>query len=121
MYFKIFKCNELRKQYESDNSIKYDACVRLRTDTSFKKEVIIDNIQEDCLYISPDKGWGGICDQFAYGSCRVMDYYSNLFLNIGTYVEEGCIFHPETLLKYHCDKRGLKYVYLERNLFDIVR
>lgn len=121
MFYKIYKCNELKKKYEQENKFKYDACIRLRTDTLFEREIIIEEVQENTLYIPEDKGYGGICDQFSYGDSDVMDSYSNIFNNLRSYVLEGCIFHPETILKYHCDKQNLSYKYIGTDLFNIKR
>lgn len=121
MFYKIYQCNNLKKQFEQKNNFKYDVCIRLRTDTHFDREILLEDIQENTLYISEDKGYGGICDQFSYGNSNVMDRYSDVFCNIRTYVAEGCTFHPETLLKYHSDKQEFLYKYIGNNFFNIIR
>ena len=40
-------------------------------------------------------------DLFAFGESRWMDLYSNLFRHIAEYVKDGCVVHPETLLRWH--------------------
>ena len=120
MFYKIFRCNELKKQHENKHNFKYDIVVRLRPDTNFNKPVIFSE-DKDKIFIPNNCDWGGVCDQFAYGPSDLMDKFCDLFPNIKKYVEEGRLFHPETLLQYHCDKLGLEIIREDVGLLGIVR
>lgn len=120
MFYKIMKCNELKTQYEIKHNFKYDIVVRLRTDTPFQKPVIFSE-EKDKIFIPNNLDFGGICDQFAYGSSDLMNIFCDLFPNIKRYFDEGCKFHPETLLKYHCDKVGLNIIRQDVGILPIVR
>lgn len=120
MFYKIMKCNELKKQYETEKNFKYDVVVRLRTDTHFREPVILSE-DKDKIIVPHHLGYGGVCDQFAYGSSDLMDTFCDLFPNIKKYFDEGCVFHPETLLKYHCNKLSLNVVEQDVGYLGIVR
>lgn len=120
MFYKIFRCNELKKQHENKHNFKYDIVVRLRPDTNFNKPVIFSE-DKDKIFIPHEFNWGGVCDQFAYGPSDLMDKFCDLFPNIIKHVEEGQQFHPERLLQYHCDKLGLNIVRQDVGLLPIVR
>jgi hypothetical protein len=120
MFYKIFRCNELKKQHENKHNFKYDIVVRLRPDTNFNKPVIFSE-DKDKIFIPHEFNWGGACDQFAYGPSDLMDKFCDLFPNIIKHVEEGQQFHPERLLQYHCDKLGLEIIREDVGLLGIVR
>jgi hypothetical protein len=120
MFYKITKCNELKKQHENKHNFKYDIVVRLRTDTIFNKVVIFSE-DKDKIFIPDKYNWGGACDQFAYGPSDLMDKFCDLFPNIKKYVEEGCQFHPEILLDYHCKKLNLNIIRQNVGLWPIIR
>jgi len=108
MYYKIKKCNELKKQYELENSFTYDLVIRCRADLfityppTIKSYAILDR-----LYLPNFFDWGGYNDQFAYGKSNIMDTYASLFDNIEQYIDEGQYINPEKLLKYHIDKNNI--------------
>jgi hypothetical protein len=120
MFYKIMKCNHLKIQYENTHNFKYDTVVRLRTDTPFQKPIIFSE-DKDKIFIPNNLDFGGVCDQFAYGPSDLMDKFCDLFINIKQYFNEGCRFHPETILKYHCDKLGLNIVRQDLGILPIVR
>lgn len=120
MFYKIMKCNEFKTQYENEKNFKYDIVIRLRTDTHFREPVIFSE-DKDNIFIPSNLDFGGVCDQFAYGSSQLMDKYCDIFNNIKQYFDEGCKFHPETLLKYHCDKSGLNVIRQDVGFLGIVR
>ena len=120
MFYKIFRCNELKKQYENKHNFKYDIVVRLRPDTNFKNLVIFSE-DKDKIFTPHEFNYNGVCDQFAYGPSDLMDKFCDLFPNIIKYVEVGCTFHPETLLQYHCDKLGLNIIRQDVGYSGMVR
>ena len=84
MWYSIFKSNQLKTQYEKCNNMVFDLVYRIRFDSN-----IIDNEHfsvpvnnYNTLYIPSGYDWGGINDQFAYGSSQYMDIYSNIINNL---------------------------------------
>ena len=120
MFYKIMKCNHLKIKHENKHNFKYDIVVRLRTDTTFQKPLIF--LEDKDKIFTPHNCVGGyVCDQFAYGSSDLMDKFCDVFPNIKKYFDEGCKFHPETLLEYHCKKLDLNIVREDIGFSGIVR
>ena len=109
MFYKIMRCNQLKIEHENKHNFKYDIVVRLRTDVVFQKPLIFSE-DRDKIFIPHNCYCGGLCDQFAYGPSDLMDKFCNLFTNIKECFEIAPEFHPEKLLKAHCDNFGLNII-----------
>jgi len=103
MYYKIWKCNQLRKFYEQINRIRYDRVIRLRFDNTFDSFPVIEP-KYKTLYI-PDHGdyCEGICDQLCIADSQTMDIYCEIYNEIYRYVVADIGIHPESLLRKHID------------------
>lgn len=113
MHYSIYKSNELKKQYESENNMKFDWVIRMRPDSDFKNELDLYSLMED-LNIPEGEDWrGGINDQFAVGRSHVMDLYSSFYNNI--HYLQSSVYHPETLMLNH-----LKNMNLTPNRFNLI-
>jgi hypothetical protein len=111
MWYGIHSANELKKNWEQQNSFKYDIVIRSRFDLDvFDKFDFVDWDLVRNNFINIPIGWdhrGGLNDLFAYGTSEAMDYYSSLFLFLNKYIQSGTLIHPETLLRRHLlDYRG---------------
>jgi hypothetical protein len=112
----IYKCNELKSNYEKINNIKYDLVIKMRAD--FFIDFNLDNfnnimLNDDLLYIYNDNNHrhpmhgGGcaacmlnypktpcsyhenlICDAMLYGSSVAMDNYSKIYLETDNILNE---------------------------------
>lgn len=105
MYYRIWRCNLLTKM----NGVKYDVVVRARTDTKFDHNFTIE--LNDMLNIPMGVGGAvypdstGINDCLAYGSSKLMDYYSFTFLQLLQYLDNGHYLIPaEHVLRVHMSK-----------------
>jgi hypothetical protein len=100
--YNIYMCNNLKKQYEKENSFNYDFVFRLRPDTYFNNFNINQFLsikKTKTIFVCEEAGkyWGGACslclnkifhfyhnndisDIFAFGDSKSMNYYSSLFL-----------------------------------------
>jgi hypothetical protein len=104
-YYNILKTNELKKQTEEEGDFKYDCVIRGRPDYFFYRDIEqeeLRNIKPNHVYIPDIWDFDGVCDMFAYGDSSAMDKYCDLFRHVKRYhLESKCLFHPETLLKFH--------------------
>lgn len=88
MFYKIFKCNELKKDYEEENNIKFDIVVRTRFDLYILSKINFKNINfekvnfinDGCFMLESEIA--GICDFFAISNSYNLDVYSNCFNNL---------------------------------------
>lgn len=114
--YNIKLANDLRKQHEKENNIKYDLLIVWRPELVFYKTLEKDEIEKasngDVLI--PDawdfKEVNPICvsDIGVVTNGESMDIYASLIDCIDKYWEEGYLFHPETLMGVHLEKTGLK-------------
>lgn len=101
MFYKIWRSNELKKEYEKANGFVYDVVIRSRADVLYFESPEIDQIYSDMIYLGNKFGYGGLTDQFAFGPSATMDIYSSVVHRIAEYAQLGCVVHPETLLEWH--------------------
>jgi hypothetical protein len=114
--YNIKLANQLRKEYEKKNNIKYDLLMVWRPELVFyktlEKEEIEKSISGDVLI--PDawdfKEVNPICvsDIGVVTNGDSMDIYASFIDCIDKYWEEGHLFHPETLMGVHLEKTGLR-------------
>jgi len=113
MYYKVWKCNMLSKQL----GIEYDLVIRARVDTVLDENFEI--VQNNMLNVP--MGWmscpafrnsDGLNDCFAYGTPKIMDYYSFIFLQMMEYLNSGhYVFPPEHFLGVHFSKIKIQIRY----------
>lgn len=133
IFYKIYMCNELKKQYEIDNNFKYDLVIRTRGDQVFEKKINLDFPTNKILinaypwgdedyvhhYTEPDKFENEkkcISDRFAIGTSENIDILSNLYLNFEELITNSESVELEYLLnKYlknnniELEKRNLQF------------
>lgn len=130
LFYKIYKCNELKKDFEQRNNFKYDLVIRLRPDLSIG-EVISPQIEKNTLYyryLTINISYQ-IADQYFYADSYTMDrvcdayshieelwqQYDNKEVNHKHYWAEGLLYtyiqyyHPKiNLVPYRTERLGVK-------------
>jgi hypothetical protein len=99
---------------------RYDMFVFIRLDTCFGQ--VLDHAGMDQLLNAHDvllplnghwnNGWN---DQFCAARAGAMRTWLGLFEHVKAYLVEGVTLHPETLLRHHMERHGLK-----RGLLNLV-
>lgn len=113
MYYKIWRCNLLTKQLD----IEYDLVIRARIDTLLDEnfEIIKNNMLNVPMGINNAPSFPnseGMNDCFAYGTPKIMDYYSFIFLQMMEYLKNGhYLFPPEHFLAVHFTKVRIEVRY----------
>ena len=78
--YSVYKCNELKRQYESENGFVYDWVIRTRSDFGMLDELNIDSFDNSVIYAPNDNSHRyGFNDQFAVGSSKNMDVYCDAY------------------------------------------
>ena len=125
--YSVHMCNELKKYYEEENGFKYDWVIRSRYDFGGSIPINLDEFNNDYIYAPNDNSHKyGFNDQFAIGSSKNMDIYSNVFPNIESIIDSH---HPniytanyctepdnvgtETILQRHLDNNNVKFKLLD--------
>jgi len=128
MYYKINKCNELKKKYETTYQFKYDCVIRARLDYIFCDHVNIDDIfpiiPNQIIIIKDrynelNKKTKYCNDKFFIGTSEDMDKLCNIFYDIKTCaLKNVCKIEGQSLMlhqikKYNLDVKriGNRYIY----------
>lgn len=105
MYYSIYMTNQIRKEFEKVNNIKFDLVVRYRTDLVLEGNLLEDQPDLDSYLVIPKstivetcdgpfESESHICDYIAYGTSDKMDMYCSTF--------ETWIHVPETPIGESC-------------------
>jgi hypothetical protein len=107
-FHKIYKCNELRKQYELENNIKYDVVFRIRTEIRYNnpldlKELdIIKNCKEPIIFLrrGPNpQNYFWFKDTMAFGNSEGMNIYSDTINNCVDVAKNTKVSTAELILR----------------------
>ena len=118
MWYKIWRANLLTKELDID----YDIVIRARTDIFFDERLDITenemfNIPYGRVKTSDWKDSDGICDLFAYGSPKLMDYYSTCLFYMMEHLNKDYYMVPhEFFLHTHLNKVSVPIRFLGTNL-----
>lgn len=82
-YLRMKKCNEMRRQYEAEHGFKYDAIIRLRSDTffSFTLDIQSYDFTGNNLFVIGYHPPYGQSDAFFMGSPAIMDTICSKFVH----------------------------------------
>lgn len=107
MYYKVWRCFQHMKHYESLNNFHYDRVIRMRFDLMFDMFPIIE-VEPDSVYVPAGFDHrGGINDLLSLGTRETMEKICDLFSNLVQYAESGVGMHPESVLRTHMERCGL--------------
>lgn len=118
MWYKIWRANLLTKEF----GIDYDVVIRARTDTFFnnKLEIDVDNtlsVPNGRIRLNNYHNSDGISDLFAYGSPKMMDYYSTCYFFIMEHLSRGHYMVPhEHFLHTHMNKVSVPIKFMKDGL-----
>lgn len=142
---KMYNCNQLRKQYEDQTGVEYDIVVRSRFDFGPNVKIDVERIYNE-VNDSENKlfafgGWDCappmvfmdkfMCDGFVFGSTRVINTLSSLFLQEHAYPYD--VKYKETWEKYgdnveyqierHLKENGIEVYYIgnKRSMYHLYR
>lgn len=129
MYYKIWKCNELKCNYEKEHNFKYDIVLRARLDFVWDYSINISDINncknnEICIindsYVS-ERIMRITNDKFFLGNSLTMDKFCNLFNLIKKFNYKNVPIQGSDLMQYYLLKYfnykliGNKFYYYKFN------
>jgi hypothetical protein len=108
MFNNRYKLFNLFEKYCLKNKLKYDYIINYRFDLYSISIIDINDIIEiDKLHVPYIANSIGINDQVAIGNIKIMKQYYSLF-DYFRKKKINCMFHPETMLKYHIDNLNIE-------------
>ena len=100
--YSVYKCNELKRQFEIENNFEYDWVIRTRSDFGLSEPIELNNFDNSIIYAPNDNSHNyGFNDQFAIGSSKNMNIYSDAFLHIEKTIESH---NSGVKTAHYCDK-----------------
>ena len=130
IFYKIYMCNQLRKEYEQNNNIKYDLIIRMRGDQIFTKKINLDFPENKILinsypwgdedyihhFVGEDCGLPGhrnetewINDRFSVGNSENIDYLCDLYNHFEELIIDEPYIELEHLLYKHLAKKNIEF------------
>jgi len=113
--YKIFKCNELKKQHEIENNFVYDIVIRLRPDFLFQNCFSLDIDQNTIYHINSDVAFypNRIYDVLFYGDSSSMDKITSAYKYFQSLVYDSFSNGLDQrdccrILKVLCNRENLK-------------
>lgn len=96
MFYKIYKANKLKQDYEKLNNFKYDIVIRYRSNLFIDGNIDL-HINKNILYNKKENDQN-LDDIFAYSGSEIMNKYSELYLNLSLILNKYKRFGPEQIL-----------------------
>lgn len=112
MFYKIYKCNELKIEYENFLNKQYKYVIRTRPDIVLSRSLNVNDLDPNILYIPTIGHDVWLDDKFAISSSKNIDLYSSIFLRMDDIYNQEGLLHPESILKQHCEKFNLPILQL---------
>lgn len=113
MFYKIYKCNLLKKTFENTYNFQYDVVFRYRANIQLLNQLDVDHVTDGVMYNAGhhtpwSRGLGYTHeslmtqDMFFYGSSPIMDIVCNLYPNLASIIANHGSTGPERLLYDWC-------------------
>ena len=117
---RVFK---LLEDHINKNKVDYDYIFSTRVDLFYFNKLTFEEFKEiddNTIYIPDGNQWPppmppGINDHMAIGNLNGMRKYMNVYKYLKTYLDNGCILRPETVLLSHINNMKLNVKYYSRN------
>lgn len=114
-FYKFYSCNQLRKTFEKNNSMKFDVVFRCRPDLVVDAPSLpFQDASDNKIFVPKryDNDWlhanyGVVNDLFSFGTGDSMDIYCGVFEQFENYRREGMGLLPEHILYTHLQRAGI--------------
>jgi uridine kinase len=125
LWFKYYKLNEIKKENEEIKG-KYDLVIKYRPDVNIASDNFLNqDYSKDFIYLPSDSKIDKsklinikdkyICDIFAFGNSKIMDYYFYIYENIQYLIKQYKTHVSETLLFNYLNEYEIAYKELDIN------
>lgn len=109
MAYKVWKCNQLKQDYEQQNNFTYDLVMRTRPDMHYSSDPFTPQVlamaNRGVLLTAEAHSYDAASDLFAIGTSSALDTYSDLYCHLDELNSEGCNMNPHHASKTWFDKK----------------
>jgi hypothetical protein len=111
MYYSLYACNELKKQYELDHGFKYDLVIKTRYDIEYRRPAItrdmIHQLDYKSMWMHDESSSANINDNIFWTNSELMDKICALYTCFDEYYKQGVIIFGETVLSHHLTAKNI--------------
>ena len=140
LFYSIWCANQLKVKYEDTHNFKYDIGIRSRFDSYYENELPLHEIEQaksdpNLVYIGLNAHNKGsfsarqlfkseytrntfVADNFAFGSTRALNVYSNLYTKLRDVFTHTIV--PEECLGYYLDTNNMLYKWTDYRYKSLV-
>lgn len=119
-YYSIWRCNELKKQYEHEHNIVYDVVLRMRYDAEFRFPVVtiqeLRAMYQGCIYLHSSYSSTFVHPLTFFGGSHVMDQVTSAYTKFTEYYNQGVIIFDENVFNTHLVKQKIPRSYKNLHL-----
>lgn len=108
--YAVYKCNQMKKEYESISEKEFDWVIRSRFDFALNTTLDLKHLDKTKLYIpncrmTPARDFGN--DQFAFSSSGNMDKYSETYNHLDKFYDSGIQMMCEDMMSANWRQHNL--------------
>ncbi len=129
--YKFLRCTEMKREFEKKSHFVYDVVMISRFDVKFAHIQPIGHPAENVIYVPlvdaypvlsdpvPGLHWGGYSGHLCWMSSQVVDLLPQIYfsatnwLQLATGAKAQWGQNPEHVLKYFCDKNGIRAKFVQ--------
>lgn len=114
MFINRLRVFKLLETFINTTPTSYDLVISYRTETILNKDLNFqwfNQLNENTIYIPEGNDWwGGLNDQLAFGTYDSMKIYLSLYEELKQMLDNGCVFHPETILRHYLNIKNINVI-----------
>uniref|UniRef100_A0A6C0HDE5 Glycosyltransferase n=1 Tax=viral metagenome TaxID=1070528 RepID=A0A6C0HDE5_9ZZZZ len=114
MFINRLRVFKLLETFINTTPTSYDLVISYRTETILNKNLNFqwfNQLNENTIYIPEGNDWwGGLNDQLAFGTYDSMKIYLSLYEELKQMLDNGCVFHPETILRHYLNIKNINVI-----------
>ncbi len=101
MFYKIYKCNELKKEYEREQGFVYDHVIKFRADNYLTKPFPLEILDKPTDFYADCADSPNCGDVFWVGDSKTVDSMSSIYVNLKNLIEDNAT-GPEPVVGKQC-------------------
>jgi hypothetical protein len=126
MFYKMKKCNDIRREYEKRNGIKYDFVIRIRPDLKLMSHIPKHVFENRDIFWTRSSDSFRVNDQYFIASSKVMNKFMGLWDNLEEYWKDPLGYCYNTthklgnrLFHFHLNNFGIEFKSFENRSYII--
>ena len=117
MFYSMWSANNIKKQYENKNNIKYDFVIRARFDCAVLSSIDVTEYNNNTVLVPWVHRGTTLMDWFNFSSSEIMDIHANVWKCMSVYKNGGVqMTSGEELLTAHLNANSIKFTAINKDV-----